>query len=82
MPGIGAGHRVPAGDVCELLKANHRALINGLPVYDSDHIERAVQKHRVKRLLLALDADSGVDRKALLRQLEPLAIPADGAQYV
>lgn len=57
------------------LKANHRALINGLPVYDSDHIERAVQKHRVKRLLLALDADSGVDRKALLRQLEPLAIP-------
>ncbi|MDX5385805.1 MAG: polysaccharide biosynthesis protein [Alteromonadaceae bacterium] len=57
------------------LKANHRALINGVPVYDISHIEKGVHKHRVKRILLALDADSGVDRKRLLRQLEPLAIP-------
>lgn len=57
------------------LKANHRALINGVPVYDIGHIEQAVQRHRVKRLLLALDVDSGVDRKRLLKQLEPLAIP-------
>lgn len=57
------------------LKANHRALINGVPVYDISHIEQAVQRHRVKRLLLALDVDSGVDRKRLLKQLEPLAIP-------
>lgn len=55
--------------------ANHRALINGLPVYDLDHIEKAIRVHRGKRLLLALDADSGVDRKRLLRQLEPLAVP-------
>lgn len=58
-----------------LLKANHRALINGIPVYDISHIERVVKEHRVKRLLLALDADSGIDRKRLLQKLEPLAIP-------
>ena len=58
-----------------LLKANHRALINGIPVYDISHIERVVKDHRVKRLLLALDDDSGIDRKRLLKRLEPLAIP-------
>ncbi|PHQ26776.1 nucleoside-diphosphate sugar epimerase [Marinobacter guineae] len=58
-----------------LTKANHRALINGIPVYDISHIERAVKKHRIKRLLLALDANSGIDRKRLLKKLEPLAIP-------
>ena len=58
-----------------LLKANHRALVNGIPVYDISHIERVVKDHRIKRLLLALDADSGIDRKRLLRRLEPLAIP-------
>ncbi|MBY6192904.1 polysaccharide biosynthesis protein [Marinobacter hydrocarbonoclasticus] len=57
------------------LKANHRALINGVPVYDIGHVEKAVRKHRVKRLLLALDAGSSVDRKRLLKQLEPLAVP-------
>nr|WP_297399414.1 nucleoside-diphosphate sugar epimerase/dehydratase [uncultured Marinobacter sp.] len=58
-----------------LRKGNHRALINGIPVYDISHIERAVKEHRVKRLLLALDANSGIDRKRLLKKLEPLAIP-------
>jgi FlaA1/EpsC-like NDP-sugar epimerase len=58
-----------------LLKANHRALVNGIPVYDISHIERVVKEHRIKRLLLALDADSGIDRKRLLKRLEPLAIP-------
>ncbi|KPQ29093.1 MAG: putative nucleoside-diphosphate sugar epimerase [Marinobacter excellens HL-55] len=57
------------------LKANHRTLVNGIPVYDISHIERAVRQHRVKRLLLALDIDSKVDRKRLLKQLEPLAVP-------
>lgn len=57
------------------LEANHRALINGVPVFDINHIERGVRQHRVQRLLLALDADSGVDRKRLLKQLEPLAVP-------
>jgi len=58
-----------------LRKGNHRALVNGIPVYDISHIERAVKEHRVKRLLLALDANSGIDRKRLLKKLEPLAIP-------
>lgn len=58
-----------------LTRANHRALINGIPVYDISHIEKAVKEHRIRRLLLALDADSGIDRKRLLKKLEPLAIP-------
>lgn len=58
-----------------LRKANHRALINGIPVYDISHIERAIKEHRIKRLLLALDANTGIDRKRLLKRLEPLAIP-------
>lgn len=58
-----------------LLKANHRSLINGIPVYDISHVERVVIDHRIKRLLLALDADSGIDRKRLLKRLEPLSIP-------
>jgi len=58
-----------------LRKGNHRALVNGIPVYDISHIEKAVKDHRIKRLLLALDANSGIDRKRLLKRLEPLAIP-------
>ena len=58
-----------------LLKANHRALVNGIPVYDISRIERVVKDHRIKRLLLAVEADSGIDRKRLLKRLEPLAIP-------
>ncbi|WBU40015.1 polysaccharide biosynthesis protein [Marinobacter alkaliphilus] len=57
------------------LASNHKALINGIPVYDVKYIERTIRTHRVKRLLLALDPDSGVNRKKLLKQLEPLAIP-------
>ena len=56
-------------------KANHRTLIHGLPVYGIDHIEPAVRTHRVKRLLLALDPDTRLDRKQLLRELEPLEVP-------
>lgn len=56
-------------------RANHKAMINGLPVVSIDHIAKNMQRYRVRRLLLALDADSKVDRKALLKQLEPLAIP-------
>lgn len=55
--------------------ANHRSTINGLPVVGIEHISKAVEKHRVQRLLLALDADSSVDRKKLLKQLEVLSIP-------
>lgn len=56
-------------------RANHKAMINGLPVVSIDHIAKHAAKHRVQRLLLALDADSRVDRKALLKQLEPLSLP-------
>ncbi|WP_203141762.1 polysaccharide biosynthesis protein [Marinobacter mangrovi] len=55
--------------------ANHKATINGLPVIGIQHIARGVVAHRVERILLALDPESKIDRKRLLKQLEPLAIP-------
>ncbi len=56
-------------------RANHRTLIHGLPVYGIAHIEKAIRKHGVKRLLLALGADTRLDRKQLLRELEHLSVP-------
>ncbi|MFC4260100.1 polysaccharide biosynthesis protein [Marinobacter lacisalsi] len=56
-------------------RANHRTLIQGIPVYDIDHIEKAIRKHGVKRLLLALDPDTHLNRKQLLRELEQLEVP-------
>lgn len=57
------------------VESNHRTLISGVPVYDLNHIEKAVRSNDVGRLLLALDIDSGVDRKDLLKKLEPLSLP-------
>lgn len=56
-------------------RANHKAMINGLPVVSIEHIAKHAQKHGVRRILLALDADSKVNRKELLKRLEPLAMP-------
>src|SRR5690554_6698001 len=58
-----------------LLQSNHKALIAGVPVFSLSHIEEAVRVHRVKRLLLALDAHAQVDRRELLSQLEKLKLP-------
>ena len=56
-------------------KANHKSMINGLPVVGIDHIAKCMPKYQVRLILLALDEDSLVDRKKLLKQLEPLSIP-------
>lgn len=56
-------------------RANHKSMIDGLPVVRIDLIAKNMQKYRVQRILLALDSDSKVDRKKLLKQLEPLSIP-------
>ena len=56
-------------------RSNHKTLINGLPVVSLDHIAKGITEHQVHRLLLALEPDTSVDRKQLLKQLEPLAIP-------
>ncbi|WP_322003657.1 nucleoside-diphosphate sugar epimerase/dehydratase [Marinobacter alexandrii] len=56
-------------------RANHKSMIDGLPVVRIDLIAKNMQKYRVQRILLALDPDSKVDRKKLLKQLEPLSIP-------
>jgi len=58
-----------------LLPANHKALIAGLPVLALSHLEEAVRVHRVKRLLLALDADKQIDRRQLLNRLESVKLP-------
>lgn len=56
-------------------RANHKSMINGLPVMSINHIAKHMPKHRVQRILLALDEYSQIDRKKLLKQLEPLSIP-------
>lgn len=56
-------------------RANHKSMINGLPVVSINHIGKHMPKYRVQRILLALDENSQVDRKKLLKQLEPLSIP-------
>lgn len=56
-------------------RANHKSMIDGLPVVRIDLIAKNMAKYRVQRILLALDPDSKVDRKKLLKQLEPLSIP-------
>ena len=56
-------------------RANHKSMIDGLPVVRVDLIAKNVAKYRVQKILLALDPDSKVDRKKLLKQLEPLSIP-------
>ena len=57
------------------LASNHKTLINGIPVYDIKFIEKAIFAHSVQRLLLALEPASEVNRKKLLKQLEPLSVP-------
>ena len=56
-------------------EANYKSLIHGLPVFKIDHIEKVLRLYGGDRLLLALDVDSGIDRRALIKQLEPLSVP-------
>jgi FlaA1/EpsC-like NDP-sugar epimerase len=58
-----------------LNSAIHKTLINGLPVIGIEHLERYLPKYRVQQLLLALDPDPRINRKALLEKLETLSIP-------
>jgi FlaA1/EpsC-like NDP-sugar epimerase len=55
--------------------ATHKSMVAGLQVYGIDHIQRAVREQGVQRVFLALEDDSRVDRKALIRRLEPLSVP-------
>lgn len=54
---------------------NNKTVINGLPVYCIENVEKAIAVHKVQRLLLALDPNTSVDRVELLRRLEAFAIP-------
>src|SRR5690606_8403161 len=56
-------------------KTHHKTMIDGLPVVSIDLVAKYIPKHRVRRVLLALDPHSGVDRKRLLHQLESLEVP-------
>ncbi|GAB5477324.1 MAG: nucleoside-diphosphate sugar epimerase/dehydratase [Marinobacter nauticus] len=56
-------------------RAHHKSMIDGLPVVSIELIAKNMAKYGVRRILLALDPNSQVDRKALLKQLEPLSIP-------
>lgn len=54
---------------------NRNTFIHGLPVISLDEVEKMRSTRGVSRLLLALDHNTTVDRRALLKSLEPLNIP-------
>jgi FlaA1/EpsC-like NDP-sugar epimerase len=56
-------------------KSHHKTMIDGLPVVSIDLVAKNISKYGVRRILLALDSDSGVDRKRLLHTLEALEVP-------
>lgn len=56
-------------------KSHHKTMIDGLPVVSIDLVAKNIAKYGVRRILLALDSDSGVDRKRLLHTLEALEVP-------
>lgn len=58
-----------------LERANHKSTIDGLPVVSLDLIARNVSKNRIRRILLAVDPNTEIDRRELLSQLERLEIP-------
>ncbi len=58
-----------------LVRDNHRAMIDGKPVYSLSEAARALRKHRVERILLAIDPAANIDRQELLSYLEGLPVP-------
>ncbi len=58
-----------------LVADNHRAMIDGMPVYSLNEAARAVRRHRVERILLAIDPAANIDRQQLLGSLEGLPVP-------
>lgn len=56
-------------------RAHHKSMIDGLPVVSVELVAKNITKYDVRRILLALDPDSAVDRKKLLAQLEALEVP-------
>jgi FlaA1/EpsC-like NDP-sugar epimerase len=64
----------PVGFV-SLDSGSHKSLINGLPVFSVDHVEKAVKKLDVDRVLLAVDDTGHFSRKSLIERLERLSVP-------
>lgn len=56
-------------------RAQHKSMVDGLPVVSLDNVAKHVAKHRVQRILLAVDAHAEVDRRQLLGRLEALEVP-------
>ncbi|MCR9190130.1 MAG: polysaccharide biosynthesis protein [Alteromonadaceae bacterium] len=56
-------------------RVHHKSTVDGLPVVSVDKASKHVARHRVRRILLALDVQSEVDRRRLIEQLEALEVP-------
>ncbi|HET8849530.1 MAG TPA: nucleoside-diphosphate sugar epimerase/dehydratase [Marinobacter sp.] len=56
-------------------RAQHKSMVDGIPVVSLDKIAKHIVKHRVRRVLLAVDASARIDRRQLLAQLEALEVP-------
>jgi len=55
-------------------RSKHRSLIDGLPVFSFQHVEKAVRRLNPERLLLALDDADNSDRRSLIQKLEQLSV--------
>ncbi|MDC0664179.1 nucleoside-diphosphate sugar epimerase/dehydratase [Marinobacter sp. SS21] len=55
-------------------RSKHRSLIDGLPVFSFQHVEKAVRRLNPERLLLALDDADNADRRSLIQKLEQLSV--------
>ncbi len=56
-------------------RAQHKSMVDGLPVVSIDRASVHLAKHQARRILLALDANAEVDRRQLLARLEALEVP-------
>lgn len=56
-------------------RAQHKSMVDGLPVVSIDKAAKHLAKNSVSRILLALDVNAEVDRRKLLARLEALEVP-------
>lgn len=55
-------------------RSKHRSLVDGLPIFSFQHVEKAIRRLNPERLLLALDDCDNAGRRALIQKLEQLSV--------
>jgi FlaA1/EpsC-like NDP-sugar epimerase len=53
----------------------HRKLVSGLPVYSPTELVKAIDRHDIDQIVVAIPSAPASVRQALIRKLEPLGLP-------